>query len=281
MVNHIPALLGETLRGLNFKKNSLVIDATADGGGHARAILDNLGPAGRLIGTDWDLGMIERLQEELKGEKRLKLFHLNFSEIEKVAGSRRPDAILFDLGLSSLQLSASGRGFSFRASEPLEMTFNAETHPNVRELLRKISERELEEIIRTYGEEPFAKRISRAIVAARRQKEIGTAKELAEIIAKVRPRLGRIHPATKTFQALRIYVNQELENLKRGLEGAWKIIKPGGRIAVISYHSLEDRIVKNFSREKGQVAKPIRPSRAEILKNPRARSAKLRIIEKK
>lgn len=281
MANHIPALLGETLRGLNFKKNSLVIDATVDGGGHARAILAELGPAGRLIGIDWDLEMLERLREELKGERRLKLFHLNFSEIEKVAGSRRPDAILFDLGLSSLQLSASGRGFSFQTDEPLEMTFDRETHPNARELLRKISERELEDIIRTYGEEPFAQRISRAIVAARGRKEIETAKELAEIIAKVRPRRGRLHPATKTFQALRIYVNQELENLKRGLGGAWKIVKPGGRIAVISYHSLEDRIVKNFCREKGRAGKPIRPSREEILKNPRARSAKLRIIEKK
>ena len=289
---HVPVFLEETIRGLNLKEDSLVVDATVDGGGHARAILEKLGPDGKLIGFDWDSGMIRKLQEEMGGERRAKFFHSNFSELEKVARSltadwRRPDAVLFDLGLSSLQLKASGRGFSFNSEEGLEMTFDRSTSPNAREFVRRASEQELYEVIRQYGEEPFAGRISRAIVRERQRRQISTAKELAEIIAKAVPRKSRIHPATRTFQALRIYVNNEFENIENGLTGAWNIIKPGGRIAVISYHSLEDRIIKIFFKEKAKAEegklifkKPLKPSRREILENPRSRSAKLRIIEK-
>ena len=285
--SHVPVLLEETIEGLGFGRNASVVDATADGGGHLRTILRKLGPKGKLIGLDWDERMIAELQKELAWDRRVKLFHLNFSDVGKVAKSLRPDAILFDLGLSSLQLYASGRGFSFNAAEGLEMTFSAKTRPNAVEFLREVSEKELEEIIREYGEEPFAGRIARAIAAARKNKTIRTAQELGEIISRSVRRRGRIHPATKTFQALRIYLNRELENISRGLEGAWKILKPGGRIAVISYHSLEDRIVKKFFKEKANLKKgtlifkkPLVPSREEVIKNPRSRSAKLRIIEK-
>lgn len=289
-MGHTPILLEETMRELGLKKNSLVVDATVDGGGHTRTILKNLGPRGRLVGLDWDQEMIHRIKQELKEEPRAKFLHSNFSNLEKVARSLkiRPDAILFDLGLSSLQLFSSGRGFSFQRDEPLLMTFDSETRPTAFEFLARVSEKELEEIIQAYGEEPFSRRIARAIVSARARRQIRTTEELAEIISKTRPRTGHLHPATKTFQALRIYLNQELNNLESGLGGAWKILKRGGRIAVISYHSLEDRIVKNFFKDKsikGQgiilTKKPIIPSRKETLENPRARSAKLRAIEKK
>lgn len=284
---HIPVLLSEVIAGLNLKSGSMVADATVDGGGHAREVLKKIGQEGKLIGLDWDSGMIEKLRSELGSDARVKLFHSNFSELEKVAGSYRPDAILFDLGLSSLQLFASGRGFSFMAEEGLGMTFDLNQKPNAEEFLKTAHVRDLEEVIRKYGEERFAGRIARAIDRYRGKRRIASAKELAELIYSTVPRRGRINPATKTFQALRIYLNHELENIEDGLKGAWKIIRPTGRIAVISYHSLEDRIVKNFFREKAKAdegrlvnKKPIIPGREEIEKNPRSRSAKLRIIEK-
>src|SRR3989338_402573 len=284
---HIPVLLSKVIEGLNLKNDSTVVDATVNGGGHAREILKRIGQEGKLIGLDWDSGMVEKLQKDLGGEKRVKLFHSNFSELEKVAGSFRPDAILFDLGLSSLQLLASGRGFSFKADMGLKMTFDLNQRPNAEEFIRIAHVKDLEEVIRKYGEERFAGRIARAIAEYRAKKRITSAKELSEIILRVVPRRGRINPATRTFQALRIYLNHELENLESGLAGAWKIVKPEGRIAVIAYHSLEDRIVKKFFKEKAKGEqgklinkKPIVPNREEILENPRSRSAKLRIIEK-
>lgn len=284
---HIPVLLSEVLEGLDLKKNSIVVDATIDGGGHARAILETLGPEGKLIGLDWDSSMIEKLRNEFGSDARVRLFHLNFSKLEKVARPRKPDAILFDLGLSSLQLLASGRGFSFKADTGLEMTFDLNQTPNAEEFISNAGVNELEEVIWKYGEERFAGRIARAITEYRRKKRISSAKELSEIISKAVPRRGKIHPATKTFQALRIYLNHEFENIQCGLAGAWKVIKPSGRIAVIAYHSLEDRIVKKFFKEKvmrgeGMLInkKVIVPSRDEITQNPRSRSAKLRIIER-
>ena len=284
---HIPVLLSEVVDGLNLKSGSVVVDATVDGGGHAREILKKLGQEGKLIGLDWDSGMVEKLRKDLGGDVRVKLFHSNFSELEKVTGPYRPDAILFDLGLSSLQLLASGRGFSFKSEEGLKMTFDPNQRPNAEEFINTANVRDLEEVIRKYGEERFAGRIARAIERYRARKRITSAKELSEIISRAVPRRGRINPATKTFQALRIYLNHELENIENGLRGAWKIIKPKGRIAVISYHSLEDRIVKNFFKEKAKNEegklinrKPIVPSREEVTKNPRSRSAKLRILEK-
>lgn len=286
---HIPVLLEESIGGLNLKKNSVVIDATIDGAGHAREILKKLGRRGRLIGLDWDPEILLEAGEKFRDEKRVKLFHLNFRNIGKLAGSLkiRPDAIFFDLGLSSLQLQASGRGFSFQRDEPLLMTFDPALRPNAREFLKRVPEWKLKEILRTYGEERGAGKIARAIIRARAQKEIRTSEELARIIEKTVPRRGNIHPATRTFQALRIFLNQELENLEEGLAHAFVILSRGGRIAVISFHSLEDRIVKRMfvhlageGKAKIVTRKPIRPSADEILENPRSRSAKLRIIEK-
>ncbi len=286
---HTPVLPEESIAGLNLKKNSLVIDATADGGGHAAEILKKLGKRGRLIALDLDPEMAERLREKFQKEERVKIFHLNFRDIGKLARSLkiRPDAIFFDLGLSSLQLSASGRGFSFQRDEPLDMRFDPTRGQSAKELLEKISLPELEEIIRRYGEESWAKKIAQAIGEARRRGKIKTSAELANIIERAVRRKGRTHPATKTFQALRIYLNRELENLETGLKAAFEILAPKGRIAAISFHSLEDRIVKNFFREKARgqkgkliIKKVLTPGREEILSNPRARSAKLRIIEK-
>jgi 16S rRNA (cytosine1402-N4)-methyltransferase len=283
-------LLQESIKGLNIRENSIVIDATVDGGGHTREILKRLGPNGKLMGIDWDNDMILRLSDEFRDEKRAKFLNVNFSQLEKVARSLkiRPDAIFFDLGLSSLQLFSSGQGFSFSSSEPLLMTYSHDTHPNAREFLRRADEEMLQDIIWRYGEERYAKKIAQEIVRREKIQKIETSDELARIIAEVRPRTGRLHPATKTFQALRIYLNHELENLEKGLRGAWKILKPKGRILIISFHSLEDRIVKNFFKERHKegrgvllTKKPIRPSREEISINPHSRSAKLRIIEKK
>lgn len=286
---HVPVLSEESIRGLNLKKNSVVIDATIDGGGHASEILKKLGKRGTLLGLDWDPEMIQRAREKFRDEKRVKLFHLNFQNIRKLTESLkiRPDAIFFDLGLSSLQLEASGRGFSFQRDEPLLMTFDPVTSPDGREFLKTVSKERLEEILRTYGEEQGARKIARAIIRARAQKEIQTSGELARIIGRVVRRRGRIHPATKTFQALRIYLNRELENLEEGLRQAFGVLAKKGEIAVISFHSLEDRIVKRTfaslaaeGKARALTRKPLRPGAEEILQNPRARSAKLRIIEK-
>ncbi|MBI4059689.1 16S rRNA (cytosine(1402)-N(4))-methyltransferase RsmH [Candidatus Giovannonibacteria bacterium] len=289
MTEHVPVLLKESVEGLNLKKNSTVMDATADGGGHSEAILKKLGGRGKLVALDWDRKMAERLHEKFRTDARVKIFHSNFRDMGKLAKSLkiRPDAIFFDLGLSSLQLVSSGRGFSFQTDEPLTMTYDEARRPNAQEFIKNASVRELERVLRDYGEESWARQISRRVVEARKDHPIRTTGELAEIIVRAVGRRGRIHPATKTFQALRIYLNDELENLTRGLEAAWKILKPRGRIAVISFHSLEDRIIKNFFRGKAQegqgrliIKKPLMPGRDEILSNPRARSAKLRIIEK-
>lgn len=284
---HIPVLLNETIEGLNLKKNSFAIDATADGGGHTAAILQKLGPSGVLAAIDADEDMIRLLEERFAGDKRLKLFHFNFSNLEKVTKPSAPDAILFDLGLSSLQLSASGRGFSFKSGEGLEMTFDRRAHPNAFDIINHAPEELLEKIIREFGQERFWRKIAAAIVTAREKKEIKSAKELEEIILKIIWRKGKIHPATKTFQAIRIYVNDELGSIGVALKKAWEMLRPEGRIAVISYHSLEDRIVKRFFKEKADqkigkliFKKPLAPTREEIKNNPRARSAKLRIIEK-
>ena len=286
---HVPVLVEEVINGLNIKKNSVVIDATADGGGHSREILKKMGPEARLLCLDWDKEMTERLENEFRNDERVKIIQSNFSLVEKMARTLRyrPDAIFFDLGLSSFQLQASGRGFSFLKDEPLKMTYDENTHPNAKEIVNKFSEEELGEIIKEYGEERLWRKIAKTIVEQRKRRPIETSKELADTILKSVPRRGKIHPATKTFQALRIFTNKELENIKAGLDGAWNVLEPEGRICVISFHSLEDRIVKRFF--KGKVAeqkailinkKVITPAREEITQNPRSRSSKLRIIQK-
>ncbi|MDP3762748.1 MAG: 16S rRNA (cytosine(1402)-N(4))-methyltransferase RsmH [bacterium] len=289
---HLPALLKESVSGLRIRRDSLVIDATADGGGHAAEFLKKLGRRGKLILLDWDPEMISILRKKFGSEGRVRIFHLNFQDIRKLgksqsAGWRRPDAIFFDLGLSSLQLDASGRGFSFQRDEPLIMRFDPLSGPTAAEYLARANKDELAEVIWKYGEERAARKIAEAIVRLRQKREIRTTADLRRIIEGVLPRRGKIHPATRTFQALRIYLNGELRNLEQGLENGFEILKPGGRMAAISFHSLEDRIIKNFFKDKARAGaarlvtkKPLPPSAREIFENPRARSAKLRILEK-
>ena len=285
---HLPVLLEESVRGLRIRRDSLVIDATADGGGHASEFLKKLGRRGKLILLDWDPEMISILRKKFGNEGRVRIFHLNFQDIRKLGESKiRPGAIFFDLGLSSLQLDAPGRGFSFQRDEPLIMRFDPLSGPTAAEYLARANKDELAEVIWKYGEERAARKIAEAIVRSRHRQKIRTTADLRRIIEKVLPRRGKIHPATRTFQALRIYLNGELRNLEQGLENGFEILKPRGRMAAISFHSLEDRIIKNFFKDRARAGaaklvtkKPLPPSAREIFENPRARSAKLRILEK-
>ena len=285
---HLPVLLEESVRGLRIRRDSLVIDATADGGGHASEFLKKLGRRGKLILLDWDPEMISILRKKFGNEGRVRIFHLNFQDIRKLGESKiRPGAIFFDLGLSSLQLDAPGRGFSFQRDEPLIMRFDPLSGPTAAEYLARANKDELAEVIWKYGEERAARKIAEAIVRSRHRQKIRTTADLRRIIEKVLPRRGKIHPATRTFQALRIYLNGELRNLEQGLENGFEILKPRGRMAAISFHSLEDRIIKIFFKDRARAGaaklvtkKPLPPSAREIFENPRARSAKLRILEK-
>ncbi|HYF10637.1 MAG TPA: 16S rRNA (cytosine(1402)-N(4))-methyltransferase RsmH [Candidatus Paceibacterota bacterium] len=291
-MSHVSVLLQEVVEGLSLH-GGVVLDATVNGGGMSEAILA-ADPTVRVVATDADESALLRAEERLKrfGD-RISFHHVNFRELDRVLAERDVpgiDGAIFDLGLSSHQLDQSGRGFSFRFEEPLLMTFAARPAKDAvtaREAVNEWSAETLETVIRAYGEEPKARRIAEAIVRAREKRAIETSAELAEIIERAVPRRGKIHPATKAFQALRIAVNDELRALDEALEKAWKALKPGGRLLVISFHSLEDRPVKRFFRAKADeglgrllTKKPIVPSEAEAKENPRSRSAKLRIIEK-
>lgn len=300
---HLPVLQKEVLRFLDPKPNENFIDATIDGGGQALAILEKILPNGRLLGIDWDEELIRRLK--IKNNLILVCDNfVNLKEIVKKIKFRPVSGILFDLGLSSWHLEESGRGFSFLRDEPLIMRYDWKMTeiPLLRssrisggkmvaaEIVNLWPEKEIEKILREYGQEKFAKRIAREIGKARRVKPIKTTFQLVEIIKKAVPTFyerGRIHPATRTFQALRIAVNDELNNLKKALPQALEILAKGGKLVVISFHSLEDRIVKNFFKNQAKeglvkilTKKPIRPSREEIQINPRSRSAKLRACQK-
>lgn len=294
---HTPVLLKEVIEILDPQKGDTVLDCTINDGGHALAICQSIGEKGLLVGIDEDKGALERARNNLAScEAKIILEESNFRNLDlvleksDVAGA---DKILFDFGLSSDQLEASGRGFSFQKDEPLLMTFTV--IPKIGQLtalevVNSWSEEDLSDIIREYGEERFSRRIARAIVEARKKGLIGTTAELKKIIEKAvpsRPEKGRIHSATKTFQAIRIAVNDELEAIREGLEKAAKKLNSGGRIAAISFHSLEDRIVKQYWKELAEggkfrivTKKPITPNREEEIANPRSRSAKLRVIEK-
>lgn len=273
---HIPVLLKKVIKVLDPQPGENFIDATYGAGGHSRLIQQKIGRTGRLLAVDWD-----KSTDAIEG---------NFADLLDIMQKHHfppADGLLLDLGFSSDQLEKSGRGFSFKKDEPLLMTYNLNQR-SVRELLSWLNEIELRAILSRYGEERHAFRIARAIKERQKKRPIRTSRELAEIIEGVIPRSSRqrIHPATRTFQALRIYANQELENLKKVLSDLEKIMAPGGRVAVITFHSLEDRIVKNKFRElvkKGRAElinkKPIIPSEEEVQNNPRSRSAKLRAIK--
>src|SRR6476660_8147262 len=310
-VGHIPVLAEEVMSMLAAAPGSLQIDATVGGGGHTERILEATDPDGRLLGIDADGAAIARVDGRLRPRfgDRLVLRRANFRELRTVApeaGFGAVDGMLFDLGLSSFQLGDAARGFGFRTGGPLDMRFDTTRGVPASELLATLDRIELSALFKRYGEEPQANRIANAIVAARSTAPITTAEELAALVERVapgNPRVRRrIHPATRVFQALRIAVNEELDALQDGLAAAVDLLRPGGRLVVLSYHSLEDRIVKRFiaAERKGCTCPPelpvcicgknprlrrvgptsITPSAAEIAANPRSRSARLRAAER-
>lgn len=286
---HVPVLLNETIEILGPKPGEFFIDGTLGGGGHALAILKKIGPNGKFLGIDWDKKAVEKFKSSVINRKsKIILINENYKNIPMILKERnlgKADGMVLDLGFSSEQLENSGKGFTFRKDEPLFMTYSEKSKPAYR-VMSEESEAVLAKIIKDFGEERFAGRIAKAI---KRNLPILTSGKLAGIVASAVPEgyeRGRIHPATRTFQALRIFVNQELENLKSILKDIPSILNPGGRLAVISFHSLEDRIVKNCFREmKGEGAvelltkKPIIAKAEEVKNNPRSRSAKLRALK--
>ena len=336
-MSHVPVLLKETIEILNPQPGEFFIDGTIGSGGHAAEILRKIGPKGKLLGIDWDNESLKRFElkvESLKSKGKIILANRNYADLPEILqsaelrrlnadkrGTLKADGLLLDLGFSSESLG-SGRGFTFQKNEPLDMRYNMESisisqfnnqHESAAAVISNRSEKDLAEIFWKYGEERFSRQIARKIIEERKIKPIKTTFDLVEIIKKSIPKnyeRSRIHPATKVFQALRIYVNHELENLEKLLSDLEKIIKnkPShltgisaksannksipircggkGRTAIISYHSLEDRLVKNYFRElknqgKAEILtkKPIRPTNEEIQANPRSRSAKLRAVE--
>jgi 16S rRNA (cytosine1402-N4)-methyltransferase len=307
---HLPVLAEEVITMLAPASGSLQIDATVGGGGHTERILEATDPDGRLLGLDADSAAIDRVRRRLaRYGERLVLRQSNFRELGRVApeaGFGAVDGCLFDLGLSSFQLADGERGFGIRTGGPLDMRFDPSRGVPASELLASLDERELTALFRRYGEEPYAPRIARAIVSARTSEPIDTAERLVAIVEHVAPAAPRgrrrIHPATRVFQALRIAVNDELAALEAALPAAADMLRPGGRLAVISFHSLEDRIVKQFLRERAHgctcppdfpvctcgkqpdlhivTRRPMRPSAEELEQNPRAASARLRVAVK-
>jgi 16S rRNA (cytosine1402-N4)-methyltransferase len=308
---HVPVMSDEVVAMLAPAAGSRHVDATLGGGGHAQRILEASDPDGRLLGLDADGAAIARVRARLGSRfgDRLRLRQANFRELATVApaeGFADVDGCLFDLGVSSFQLADSDRGFGFRVGGPLDMRFDTSRGVPAAELLAALDADELTALFRRYGEEPFAGRISRAIVEARRTAPVRTAEELATLVARAAPGRApgrrRVHPATRVFQALRIAVNEELDALQAGLAAAVDLLRPGGRLVVLSYHSLEDRIVKRFlqAERRGCICPPeapvcvcgrqprlrllgpkgVVPSPTEIAANPRARSARLRAAER-
>jgi 16S rRNA (cytosine1402-N4)-methyltransferase len=285
-LHHVPVLVEEVVSTLVSEKTEIFVDATLGLGGHSEEILKRYEWV-RVIGVDVDEEEIKIANERLKQfGKRLTIVKGNYRDLDKIVtrlGLGLVDAVLFDLGISSYHLN-SKRGFSFLEDEFLDMRMDKSQRLTAYDVVNKYPFKRLKEIIRTYGEEREAFRLADAIVRSRKLKEIKTAKELAEIVGKAKKRRTRLHPATLTFQAIRIEVNREIDNLKEGLKKATDVLRKGGRIGVISFHSIEDRVVKEFVKKEGSLIpitkKPIIPSKEEILKNPRSRSAKLRVAEK-
>lgn len=299
---HIPVLLDEVLEYLTIKNGNKYIDATAGGGGHTQEIVNR---GGVVLAIDQDDDALDHLRKRFEDEKRVTVVKGNFGEIEEIARLHAPRAqaiggqahlhgfthcsgILFDLGMSSFQLDSSSRGFSFHRDQVLDMRMDATKELTAYHIVNKWTPEDLEEVLLRFGEERQASEVVQAIVAARKEKKIETTGELVSIIKKVIHRNEKIHPATRVFQALRIAVNAELDVLKSGLHGALNTIGVNGKIVVISFHSLEDRIVKNMFREFEQQGagsvlskKPIIATEEEKEVNPRSRSAKMRVFQKK
>ncbi len=298
-IGHIPVLVQEVLASLQPKSEGVYLDCTVGGGGHAAAILEAAGPPSRLVGIDRDPEAIAVARDRLRhfGD-RVRLIRGDYRELPCLVTDLQPDGfdgVLCDLGISSLQFEDPSRGFSFQFEGPLDMRIDRQSgEPTARDLLHELSEKDLARIIREYGEERWARQIARHIVRARERRSLETTRDLAEIVARAIPRRfwpRRIHPATRTFQALRIAVNHELEGLEAALETAIGFLKPGGRICVIAFHSLEDRVAKQLFRRLAApgavpgvsilMRRPVTPSPEETARNPRARSAKLRVAERR
>jgi 16S rRNA (cytosine1402-N4)-methyltransferase len=284
---HVSVLVAETLELLAVRPGGLWVDGTIGLGGHAAAILRASAPDGRLLGLDKDGETLERARATLGPfAGRLRLEQADFREIPQRLSGEAPDGILLDLGISSAQLDDPARGFSFQAEGPLDMRMDRTSPTTAGDLVNGMRERELADLIYEYGEEPASRRIARAIARVREQQEIRTTSELAEIVRRSARRSRRpgLHPATRTFQALRIRVNRELERLPEAVEAAARTLAPGGRIAVIAFHSLEDRAVKESFRALDRhgfrtlTRKPLRPGDDETRRNPRSRSARLRAL---
>ncbi|HRU32060.1 MAG TPA: 16S rRNA (cytosine(1402)-N(4))-methyltransferase RsmH [bacterium] len=284
---HKAVMLDEVLNVLLVKPGGRYIDCTLGSGGHSYAILDASNPDGILVGIDMDPYAIDEARRNLSfyGDRFIPIQgnFVNLIELVSRTGIDKFDGILFDLGISSIQLDNSERGFSFNKDGPLDMRMDPSIKITAHQIVNSFPMEKLESIFREFGEERSSYKIARAIVEYRKKKEISTTKELADLISSVVKRKTKIHPATRVFMALRIYINNELDNLRNALEQAVCLLKPGGRLCVISYHSLEDRIVKRFFKGSGCriIGKSvITPTRDEILVNRRARSAKLRGLEK-
>ena len=306
---HVPVMVNEVIDYLNCSPGKTYVDGTLGGGGHAKAILEAIGSDGFLVGIDRDPDAIAHTGKSLHSFKpNVQIFHEDFTHLPEILSQlhiTHVDGILLDLGLSLHQLEGSGRGFSFMRDEPLDMRMNPDQGQTAGALVNRLSQKDLADLIARYGEEPRAVRIAKLIVDSRRQQAIGSSLQLAEIVKKAVParyRRGRIHPATRTFQALRIAVNQELAALEEFLDEAVNLLNPRGRLCILSFHSLEDRIVKERFKAlaKGctcppqfpkcvcgkapQVSiltkRPVRPGPQEVRTNPKARSAKLRAAER-
>jgi 16S rRNA (cytosine1402-N4)-methyltransferase len=303
-IHHTPVLLKEVIEALHIKPEGTYIDATLGEGGHSEAILQASAPQGHLLGLDLDPNALrtarKRLQRFWAVATLVRGNSAHIAHLSRIFGFSGVDGILFDLGLSSLQLEGETRGFSFQRSAPLDMRFDPDQELSADDVVNYYSIHDLTQVLEEYGEEPRSRAIARAIAEARPVKDT---LELAEIVSRVvRKRRSGIHPATRTFQAIRMEVNGELANLREGLEQSLQVLKTGGRLVVISYHSLEDRIVKEFMRKEARDATPdygtpasqsgrtatlrlitkkiIRPTDAEVEENPRSRSAKMRIAER-
>lgn len=307
---HRPVLLKEAVDGLAIRPDGNYVDGTFGRGGHAAAILDRLGPSGRLLAIDKDPEAVALARERFGNDDRFAVREGSFAMLEQEVGKQglagRMDGILLDLGVSSPQLEDPGRGFSFRLEGPLDMRMAGEAGgETAADWLDRAAEAEIADVIRRYGEDRFARRIARAIVRAREEEPIRTTSALAEVVAEAVPRRfherGK-HPATRTFQAIRIHLNRELEDLRAVLEQSVRVLGPGGRLSVISFHSLEDRIVKRFMRDHSRpdprldhlpvlppeaepelrlIGRAVKPDAREREQNPRARSAILRIAERR
>ena len=303
--HHLSVLLEESLAALSIRKDGRYVDATFGRGGHSRAILDHLGDNGSLLGIDKDPAAVACGKELMEQDARFVMRQGSFAQLEEMVTALdwgHVDGVLMDLGVSSPQLDEAERGFSFLRDGPLDMRMNPTVGESAAEWVNSAAEKEIASVLKTWGEERFAKRIASAIVAARAEAPIVRTARLADIVSKAHPAWEKgKHPATKSFQGIRIYINRELDDLKQGLDQTLDVLVQGGRLAVISFHSLEDRIVKRFIRDQARgdslppgvpvtyeqlncrlrsVGAAIRPSSEEVDGNPRARSAVLRVAER-